>query len=155
MDSKPTRTEALKRAFWQRHANPWSGWTRVLAYPVLMIAVYLRDRRLLAGTALFVLLNPILFPATDDHEAWMSRVVLGERLWLEEGKKASTVNFLNVANIPVSVYAVYSAYKQRPVRTAAATVASMALKFLFVNEMAKFYEQTRGELTGDSLDEQY
>jgi hypothetical protein len=140
MGSESSRFSAVTRAFWQRHANPWSGWTRVLAYPLLMLGVYRRDGRLLAGTTLFVLLNPVLFPAVDSDEAWMSRVVLGERLWLSEGRKTSLVNLLNVANVPVSLYAVYAAYRRRPVRTALATAGSMLLKFLFVNEMVKFYD---------------
>lgn len=140
MASDSSRLGELKRVFWQRHANPWSGWTRVLAYPLLMLGIYRRDGRLLAGTTLFVLLNPVLFPAVDSDEAWMSRVVLGERLWLSEGDKASLINLLNVANVPVSLYAVYAAYRRRPLRTALATVGSMLLKFLFVNEMVKFYD---------------
>jgi hypothetical protein len=135
-----SRLAEVKRTFWQRHANPWSGWTRVVTYPLLMLGIYRRDGRLLAGTTLFVLLNPVLFPAVDSDEAWMSRVVLGERLWLSEGRKASLVNLLNVANVPVSLYAVYSAYRRRPLRTAVATAGSMLLKFLFVNEMVKFYD---------------
>jgi hypothetical protein len=146
-----SRSAEIKRAFWQRHANPWSGWTRVLAYPLLMLGIYRRDGRLLAGTTLFVLLNPVLFPAVDSDEAWMSRVVLGERLWLSEGRKASLVNLLNVANVPVSLYAVYAAYRRRPLRTAVATAGSMLLKFLFVNEMVKFYDShaDAGELVAD------
>lgn len=135
-----SRFDEVKRVFWQRHANPRSGWTRVLAYPLLMLGIYRRDGRLLAGTALFVLLNPVLFPAVDSDEVWMSRVVLGERLWLSEGNKASLINLLNVANVPVSLYAVYAAYRRRPVRAAVATAGSMLLKFLFVNEMVKFYD---------------
>jgi hypothetical protein len=140
MAPESSRLAAVTRAFWQRHANPWSGWTRVVAYPLLMLGVYRRDGRLLAGTTLFVLLNPVLFPAVDSDDAWMSRVVLGERLWLSEGRKTSLVNLLNVANVPVSLYAVYAASRRRPVRTAFATAGSMLLKFLFVNEMVKFYD---------------
>jgi len=151
MVADSSRLDEVKRACWQRHANPWSGWTRVLAYPLLMLGIYRRDGRLLAGTTLFVLLNPVLFPAVDSDEAWMSRVVLGERLWLSEGDKASLVNLLNVANVPVSLYAVYSAYRRRPLRTAVATAGSMLLKFLFVNEMVKFYDShaDAGELLGE------
>jgi hypothetical protein len=146
MGFESTRLDAMKQVFWQRHANPWSGWTRVLSYPLTILAIYRRDRRLLAGMALFSLLSPIVLPPPDGEDAWQTEAILGERLWFAQGEKVSLVNLLNVANVPVSAYAVYSAYRHRPVRTALATIGSMALKFLFVNELAKYYERERQEL---------
>jgi hypothetical protein len=59
----------LARYFWSRHANPGSVWSMVAAYPALIWALYRRDRSLLAGTLLFVLANPIVFPPPEDDEA--------------------------------------------------------------------------------------
>lgn len=73
---------------WARHANPWSGWSRLATTPVLFLAlwshVWLGWRALapVALVALWLWLNPRVFPPPARTDAWMSRGVLGERLWL-------------------------------------------------------------------------
>jgi hypothetical protein len=130
--------------FWDRHANPASGWSRVPTGPLLLYAVYARNWRLLAAVVAFVVVNPILFPerepADPAEEGWMTRGVRGEQLWLR-GTDAGRANLLNVAAVPVFCYAVYAAVRRKPRATAVATAASMALKLAFVNEMAKLYER--------------
>jgi hypothetical protein len=36
-------------------------------------------------TLFYVVINPILFSEIDSKDAWISRSVLGEQLWLEDG----------------------------------------------------------------------
>lgn len=73
---------------WARHANPWSGWTRVPILPALALAIWSRawiGWLSLAGIALllvWVWLNPRVFPKPQSTKTWMSRGVLGERVWL-------------------------------------------------------------------------
>ena len=52
--------------FWDRHSNPKSGWTRLLATPVLVFAIYGRKWLLAGLTVLFIAVNPILFPEPDE-----------------------------------------------------------------------------------------
>ncbi|MFC6727024.1 DUF6653 family protein, partial [Halobium palmae] len=59
------RRNLLPEAVWNRHANPWSGWSRVLATPAILYAVYRRDRRLLAVAIGWTVLNPVLFPERE------------------------------------------------------------------------------------------
>lgn len=145
MSSRLKRRFADSEFFWGRHANPASGWSRVPTGPLLLYALYRRNWKLLAGTVLFVAVNPILFPADESEEddgleGWMTKGVRGEQLWLQ-GTDAGRANWLNVLNVPVFLYALYSAYRQHPRATFLATAATMALKLLFVNEMAKLYER--------------
>lgn len=129
-----------ERLFWSGHANPWSVWTFVLAWPTLVFAVYRRHRPLLVGTLLFVVANPLLAPPPVDDRAWATRVVLGEREWLEEGVWPSRELAFVVLAAPVYPYTLGSAVRRRPVRTAVGTAVSMALMLLFFARMVGRYE---------------
>lgn len=82
------RAMAMDEATWARHANPWSGWTRIATLPLFALAVWSRvwlGWWALVPVALVMLwtwINPRLFPPPRDHDAWMTRGVLGERIWL-------------------------------------------------------------------------
>jgi hypothetical protein len=47
---------------WARHANPWSGWTRVLTYPLLYVPIWLHNWYLLVIVAVWFAVNPRIFP---------------------------------------------------------------------------------------------
>ncbi|WP_458187684.1 DUF6653 family protein [Haladaptatus sp. NG-WS-4] len=153
---EPTKTEPtesssdrLVQTFWERHSNPKSGWTRVLSYPVLMVALYRHDWKMLGSTILFVLVNPVLFSKPDPErvgDSWMYRGVLGEQLWIEHGDRGGYPNVLNALNVPVFFYGLYAAYRQRPRETALCTILSAGLKFWFVGEMVRYYDRHHEEL---------
>lgn len=88
-DSGLARAFRLDDAGWARHANPWSGWTRMAVLPLLALAGWSRVwigwwALLPLGVLLgFVWVNPRLFPPPRHHNAWISRGVLGERRWVE------------------------------------------------------------------------
>ncbi len=74
---------------WARHANPFSVWTRILTpLPLLILAVWSRvwighgAWAAVGIVALWVWLNPRLFPAPAHFDSWAARGVLGERLFL-------------------------------------------------------------------------
>ena len=131
----------LDRYFWARHANPKSGWSRVVSMPLLLGCIYRRNWRGLALTLLFVVCNPVLFSPPEDDSAWMTKVVYGERLWTQQAHSHfGYPAILNVFNGLAALYALYAAVKQRPAETALATALSMALKCWFVAEMVHLYE---------------
>ncbi|WP_435146166.1 DUF6653 family protein [Halobaculum sp. P14] len=134
----------LEETFWQRHANPKSGWSRVLVLPVLLYAVYRQRWRLAVAAVAFTLLNPFLFSPPETDDAWMTRVVLAERWWTAESDAglfdASYPNVLNLLNVPASGYALVAAARRRPIRAAAAGAASMLLKFWYVAELVRRYD---------------
>ncbi|MEF8806706.1 DUF6653 family protein [Natronomonas sp.] len=134
----------LPDAVWRRHSNPKSGWTRLLAYPVLILAVYTRKWALLGLTLGFVAVNPVLFREPEEEpDDWMYRGVLAERQWSERGKPFVGLGFPQVLSL-VQIFAflanLYAAYKRKPLATVATTVATMALKLWFVNELIKRYD---------------
>jgi hypothetical protein len=77
-----TGIERLRRALWRRHRNPWSGWTRVALGPALAVAIWLHSWPWIALLVLALLTNPFWFPPPERDDAWMTRAVDGERLWL-------------------------------------------------------------------------
>ena len=81
-------------AVWDRHTNPWSGWSR-MAIPVLFaIAVWSRvwigwwSLALVALVVAWTWWNPRAFPPPASVANWMSRAVLGERIWLDRKRQS-------------------------------------------------------------------
>lgn len=73
---------------WERHANPWSVWTRYFALPLLIFAIWSRvwaGWSALIPTAMvlgWIWINPRVFPKPRSTNNWASKAVLGERVWL-------------------------------------------------------------------------
>lgn len=72
---------------WRRHANPWSVYTRFAAIPAMILAIW---SRVWVGWALvpvavvivWLLLNPLVFPAVTTPRSWAAKGIYGEKLWL-------------------------------------------------------------------------
>jgi hypothetical protein len=85
-------------ATWMRHANPWSGILRNTALPALIVAFWSRQWIgwwaiiPVALALLWIWVNPRIFTAPKSLDHWMSKGVLGERVWL------------NRDDVPVPVY---------------------------------------------------
>lgn len=75
---------------WERHTNPWSGWTRISIIPLFTLA--LMSRVWLGWWCLIPILitffwtwyNPRAFRKPQDINNWMSKGVMGERIWLNK-----------------------------------------------------------------------
>ncbi|WP_226022449.1 DUF6653 family protein [Halomicrobium salinisoli] len=149
----PSLRDRLRDAFWERHANPKSGWSRTLTGPLLALALYRRDRRLLALALAFTALNPVLFGRPDpDDRSWMTRAVRAERWWTESGNGTVDLgwpNVLNAANVPAFGYALVAAYRRRPIRATVALAVSMALKFSWIEVIARRYDAAVAGDTGE------
>ena len=83
---------------WARHANPWSGYTRIPILPLMALAIWARVWIgwwcLLPILALVVWakINPNAFPRPASTRSWMSRAVMGERV------------LLNAAAVPIPAH---------------------------------------------------
>jgi len=134
----PSLTERL---FWSGHSNPASVWAAITAYPLLILGLYRRDRRLLAGVVGTVALSSLFAPEPDDDSAWATRVVLGERVWLDRGLLSAPGDLLFVClGVPVHLFTFRAAVRRQPVRTAVGTLLSLVCMFVFFARMVRLYE---------------
>lgn len=130
----------LEATFWERHANPWSAGTRILVYPVFMYAIYRRDAKLFAATLAFIAVNPVIFPRPVRTDNYLSRIVLAERQWLDEGNGTMGLdypNVLNVVNVPVTFFAFASAIRRKPVATLVGTLGVMVVKLWWTDAIIR------------------
>ncbi|WP_277553034.1 DUF6653 family protein [Halobaculum limi] len=128
-------------ALWNRHESPVSVWWLVLLYPVFVLTVYRRSRPLAGVLVVSLAANLLVVSPPETDDAWATRVVRGERAWLERGLRSSKVDLLGIGvGGMVNVYTLRAAYDRRPAETVVGTVASMLLMCLFFQRMADRYE---------------
>lgn len=84
------RLMSMDDATWRRHANPLSGWTRMLtALPLLLLALWSRvwlgwwSVLPIAMAVFWIWWNPRAFGEPASFDSWMSRGVLGERIYID------------------------------------------------------------------------
>jgi hypothetical protein len=80
---------------WQRHANPWSVWTRFAAIPLMILAIWSRVWLgwwclvPIAVVLVWLWLNPRVFAPVETPMSWTSKGIYGEKLWLKERDRVS------------------------------------------------------------------
>lgn len=145
-------TFGMSDRVWARHANPWSGWTRLPVAPLLALAVW--SRAWIGGWCLLPLalllawtwLNPRAFPPPARADGWMSRAVHGERVLLnaaavpippDHARAARLLARLPALGLPPLAWGLWAL-------DAGWTVAGLALaiypKLWFLDRMARLYD---------------
>ena len=87
MESRLASAFGLDSEGFQRHANPWSVYTRIPIPALFALAVWSRKwigRRSLLPIALvcgWTAINPKVFPPPRSLDHWGSKAVLGEQVW--------------------------------------------------------------------------
>lgn len=139
---------------WKRHANPWSGWTRVPILPLLALAVW--SRVWLGWGALFPIggllawtwLNPRVFPPAASPDRWMSKGTLGERVWLNRDRVPVPDHHTGVPTVLMtvsgigSVVLIWGLATLSVWPTVVGTVVAIGGKLWFIDRMAWLYEDT-------------
>lgn len=132
---------------WERHANPWSGWTRVATMPLLTLAVWSRVwlawwSLLPVGILLlWIWINPRLFPPPKSLDNWMSRGVLGERIWLKQTSEEIATHHRAVIRATTwiagagAIAWLYGLIQLDPTTTFAGLTATVLGKLWFIDRM--------------------
>jgi hypothetical protein len=123
---------------WKRHSNPWSGWTRILTYPLVYVPFWNRSWKQGAAVATWFAANPLIFPAPKDDSSWATRSVLGEELWTAKRRRDIPMA-LNTASAVFFAGAIVAAYKRRLWPMLVCAGPSLLLKMWFIDRMTFYY----------------
>ena len=141
------RMMGMDDATWDRHSNPWSGWTRVSILPLLCLAIWSRVwfgwgcLWLVLAVIIWTWLNPRLFGPPEHNNAWMTKGVLGERVWLAQKEApipnhhASVGRILNIAAGVGVAFLAYGLWRLDFGWTLAGLIATMGAKLWFLDRM--------------------
>ena len=142
---------------WDRHANPWSVWTRVVSLPPLLAAIWSHTSLgwlslvPLAAVAGWLWLNPRLFPPPASTKSWASRATLGERVCLNRHRIAIPDHHQRVAAILAAaagagfVVAVAGAILNDLLLTLLGGVVSWFAKMWFCDRMVWLYDDMKDQ----------
>ena len=130
---------------WKKHSNPWSGWTRVAATPFLYHALWLRNPYYLVAVTIFLAINPRLFSAPKKTTNWMSKGVIGEKIYtsalITKDFISTTLCILMALSSSILIYAVWT---HDLLLSVLLFVLSMTFKFWYLDRMVFLYEESRG-----------
>jgi hypothetical protein len=134
----------LTRKIFARHSNPWSAWTRLFSAPLVFVPVWNRSWRQGALLAAWLVANPVVFPEPKDDEAWATRAMLGEEMWIAE-RPLDRAMALNVAATALGLGGVLGALRRRLMPTLVCAVGQVATLLAYWREMVLRYECRRDE----------
>lgn len=130
----------MKDENWLKHSNPLSGWTRFAAIPFLMAALWYRNWVVLGAIIVFLVVNPFLFPRPKGPLRWISRSVLGEKIYCT-GKNKFDLSRLLLILVTISfLLALYGAWFKNIYLAVSGTGGSIGFKLWYLNEMVKLYD---------------
>jgi hypothetical protein len=136
---------------WERHANPWSVWTRFTAFPALILAAWSRawlGRWAVVpfgAATLWTWLNPRLFEKPASTDNWASKAVLGERVWMNRDAVPLPPRYrtfpivLNGLSAAALLVAIWGLVRLSAWPTFLGAALAVALKTWFLNEMVRLY----------------
>lgn len=141
-------------AAWQRHASPWSVYTRMATLPVLVLAIWSHvwvgaTLAALATLAVMVWLwiNPRLFPPPRCTANWASKATFGERIWLnrltvpipeEDARAALTLSLVTGIGF---VATIYGALSTNLLLTLPGLLVTYTAKLVFLDRMVGLYDK--------------
>ena len=146
---------AMTDAVWARHANPWSGWTRLTVLPLLALAIWSRDWigwwsvLPIATTLAWTWINPRAFPPPASTNNWMSKGVLGERVWLNRNALPIPDHHARMARLLAALSAiglvplVWGLWALDPAATLFGIALTAIGKLWFIDRMVWLYDDMK------------
>jgi hypothetical protein len=145
---------------WQRHANPWSVYTRIPVPLLLTAAIWTRawigwwSLLPVAAVVVWTMINPRVFSPPRSITGWASRSVLGEEYWsarketpIPERHRVApfVLTGISAAGVPFWVWGLYAL---DPWITAFGVAVQMFGKLWFLDRMALLYDDVVGSTGG-------
>lgn len=142
---------------WERHANPWSVWSRASVMPLLLIALWARvwfgwwALAALVAVLIWAFVNPRLFPPPGNTDNWASRAVAGERLWIIRDRTPLPERHRIVPHL-LSAFAgigflagLAGAVLYDPALAVCGTLVTLLAKFWFLDRMVWLHQDMKDE----------
>ena len=140
---------------WERHANPWSVWTRFTAFPALILAAWGRawlgrwPAVPIGAAILWTWLNPRFFGKPASTDTWASKAVLGERVWMNRDAVPLPPSYrtlpivFNGLSAAALLAAIWGLVRLSVRPTVLGAGLAVLLKTWFLNEMVRLYDEVR------------
>lgn len=150
-DEKTAQFFGLNEKGWERHANPWSVWTRFTVLPVLVLAIWSRvwfaewSLIFIAAAILWMFINPRFFPRPRSTDNWASMGVMGERVWLKRNEISIPEHhrliphLINLGSVFGLVFLIWGLIDLDVPLTLLATVTVQLSKLWFIDRMVWLY----------------
>ncbi len=159
LESRIARLFSMSDETWEKHANPWSVWTRFTALPALVVAVWSRvwigpwawGMTVLA--ILWIWVNPRIFRKPVSTDNWASKAVIGERVWINRKQipvpehHRLVPNLLNGISGLGLLFLIWGLWRLNIWPTALGAVLIYSSKVWFLDRMVWLYEDMKDSTT--------
>ncbi len=146
----------MDTATWQRHASPWSVYSRMATLPFLVLAIWSHSwfgpgPAILGTLAIggWLWINPRLFPPPRTTDNWASRATFGERIWLNRlsvpipEQEAQTALTLSLVTGVGFMAAIYGAIINDALIAIPGVLVTYVGKLVFLNRMVGLYARMK------------
>jgi hypothetical protein len=157
MEKRMAKAFGLEGEVWQRHANPWSVYTRI-PIPVLLVAAIWTYAWIgwwslvpVAVVCVWIALNLRVFPPPRSLDHWASKAVLGETYWANRKEVPVPVRHRVAPNVLVAIntlglpFIVWGLVALDVWITLFGLAVHMAGKNWFLDRMALLYDDVTGD----------
>jgi hypothetical protein len=108
--------------------------------PLVFVPIWTRSWRQGAILGAWLIANAIAFPEPKDDQAWATRAMLGEEMWIAK-RPLDRAMALSVGATAFGLGGLWGAYKRRLLPTAVCTVGQVALLLAYWHEMVVYHER--------------
>lgn len=127
---------------WKRYANPWGAWTRLLTYPLIVLAFWHESYFWVILLLAYLVFSPGLFPPFR-KEGWITQATMGEYLYLRHKKHKWWVLTYAIVEILLFLGAIYVAAMQHFISTIVLLTVLLGSKLIILQIMVNYYRNYR------------
>ena len=135
-------TTSIRRAVFARHSNPLSAWSRWVSSPLVVVPFWTRRKSHAVVVGVWMLANPVIFPKPASTDAWATRVVLGEELWIQR-RPLDAAMIVNAAAATAALVAVAGGWRRSTTTATAGVTVQMVLLLVYWKLMADYYDDAQ------------